>query len=144
VNPAQLSVFASKWAWSHQMNERLTREDLDQFLETGNLYRRSRVSGVVYTDGVKYMADEADANWLIDEIAMAQRRPSVAGEDFQTWTLKVEPSQQALLTCWRAVLTTEEGNGDVVFKKRIDFTDFPLDEISLYCVKGTIMLPTEF
>ena len=30
-----------------------------------------------------------------------------------------------------------------VFRKALDFTDFPLDEISLYCVKGTIMLPTD-
>jgi hypothetical protein len=120
----------------------ITREDIDRFLETGNLYRRSPVSSVVYTDGVKYVADEADANWLIDEIALAQRRPKVAGEKFQAWKLKVEPSQQALLTCWRAAASDDAD--DVVFKKRIDFTDFPLDEISLYCVNGAIMLPTEY
>jgi hypothetical protein len=122
----------------------ITREDLDQFLEMGNLYRRNPLSSVVYTDGVKYMADEADADWLIDEIVRAQRRPRVAGEEFQTWRLKVEPSQQALLTCWRAAPLSDDGADDVVFEKRIDFTDFPLDEISLYCVRGTLMLQNEY
>jgi hypothetical protein len=122
----------------------ITHEDLDQFLEMGNLYRRNPVSSIVYTDGVKYMADEAGADWLIDEIVSAQTRPRVAGEEFQTWQLKVEPSQEAILTCWRAAPLDDDGRDDVVFKKRIDFTDFPLDEISLYCVRGTIMLPSEY
>ena len=39
---------------------------------------------------------------------------------------------------------TFDGRDDVVFKIRIDYTDFPLDEISLYCVRGTIMLPNEY
>jgi hypothetical protein len=122
----------------------ITREDLDSFLEMGNLYRRTPLSNVVYTDGVKYMADEAGADWLIDEIVLAQRRPRVAGEEFQTWKLKVEPSQQASLTCFRAAPLSEDGGDDVVYKKRIDFTDFPIDEISLYCVRGTLMLPNEY
>jgi hypothetical protein len=121
----------------------ITHEDLDQFLEMGNLHRRNPLSSVVYTDGVKFMADEADADWLIDEIVSAQTRPRVAGEEFQTWRLKVEPSQEAVLTCWRAA-PLDDGRDDVVFKKRIDYTDFPLDEISLYCVRGTIMLPNEY
>ncbi|MGA2044139.1 MAG: DUF6876 family protein [Roseiarcus sp.] len=122
----------------------ITREDLDQFLEMGHLHRRGPISSVVYTDGVKYLADEADANWLIDEIVRAQRRPKVAGEAFQTWKLKVEPSQQAVLICRRPAPAGEDGADEVVFKKRIDFTDFPLDEVSLYCVKGMLMLPNEY
>jgi hypothetical protein len=122
----------------------ITREDLDQYLERGQLHRRGPMSGVVYTDGVKYLADEADANWLIDEIALAQRRPKVSGEHFQAWKLKVEPSQQALLVCRRPAPPDEDGGDDVVYKKRIDFTDFPLDEVSLYCVEGTLMLPNEY
>ena len=122
----------------------ITHEDLDQFLEMGNLYRRNPHSSVAYTDGVKFMADEADADWLIDEIVSAQTRPRVAGEQFQTWTLQVEPSQEAVLTCWRAAPLDDDGRDDVVFKKRIDYTDFPLDEVSLYCVRGTIMLPNEY
>ncbi|MGP8173547.1 MAG: DUF6876 family protein [Terracidiphilus sp.] len=27
--------------------------------------------------------------------------------------------------------------------KRIEFTDFPLDSITLYCENGTILLPSE-
>ena len=122
----------------------ITHEDLDQFLEMGNLYRRNPLSSVVYTDGVKFMVDEAGADWLIDEIVSAQTRPRVAGEPFQTWRLQVEPSQEAILTCWRAAPLDTDGRDDVVFKKRIDYTDFPLDEINLYCVRGTIMLPNEY
>jgi hypothetical protein len=41
----------------------------------------------------------------------------VAAEEFQLWTLKVK----------------DDGNGNIVFSKRIPFTDFSLSGIKLYC-----------
>lgn len=31
-----------------------------------------------------------------------------------------------------------------LYSKPIDFTDFPLDSIKIYCVDGVIMLPSEY
>jgi hypothetical protein len=40
---------------------------------------------------VKYVADNVDAYWLIDEIAFAQKyAPRLRNEDFQTWELMVQ------------------------------------------------------
>jgi hypothetical protein len=42
------------------------------------------VRDVLFTDGAKYVADQAGAYWLLDEIAQRSSK-SVAGEAFQHW-----------------------------------------------------------
>jgi hypothetical protein len=87
---------------------------------------------------VQYVAETAGAYWLIDEIAFAQRgNKRVAAEEFQSWKLKVNPDHSARLTC-------EDGNGNVVFSKIIPYSDFPLEEITLYFTNKTILLPSEY
>jgi hypothetical protein len=93
---------------------------------------------VLYTDGAQYLAEQGGAYWLIDEIALAQRyEKRVAAEEFQHWTLKVKDDRKARLTC-------DDGNGNIVFRKEIEFTDFPLEEVSLYFTNNTILLPSEY
>jgi hypothetical protein len=41
-------------------------------------------------------------------------------------------------------LTCEDGNGNAVYRKAIEKTDFPLKEISLYFRNKTILLPSEY
>jgi len=95
-------------------------------------------SNVLFTDGAKYVADQAGACWLRDEIALAQRYgEGVAAELFQSWKLKVNPDHSANLVC-------EDGNGTVVYQKAIEYTDFPLPEIALYFTDNTILLPSEY
>ena len=49
------------------------------------------IRGVIYTEGVRHVADTAGACWLIDEIAFAQKHaPRLRNEDFQTWELMVQ------------------------------------------------------
>ena len=117
---------------------KLTAADLDQFTGSEHWYRHGLVRDVVFTDGAKYVADQAGAYWLLDEIAFAQRAEKrVADEPFQLWKLAVNPERTALLTC-------EDGNGHAVFSKRLDYTDFPLSEIKLYFTDNTILLPGEY
>jgi hypothetical protein len=116
----------------------LTKGDLRQFTGSETWWRHGLVRDVVFTDGAKYVADAGGAYWLLDEIAFAQRGDkAVAGEEFQFWKLTVKPDQTATLTC-------DDGNGHVVFTKRIEFTDFPLEEITLYFTNKTILLPSEY
>jgi hypothetical protein len=116
----------------------LTQADLRQFTGSENWYRHGLVRQVLFTDGAKYVADTAGAYWLLDEIALAQRfTPAVAAEEFQVWTLKVNPDQTATLVC-------DDGNGKAVLTKRIPFTDFPPIGIQLYCTNNTILLPSEY
>lgn len=88
-----------------------------------------------YTEGVKWLADHAEAYWLLDAIASHQLDPKVKAEEFQVWTLQVA-DHKAMLTC-------EDGNGREVTHQRIPYTDFPLREIKLWCEFGTLMLPSE-
>ena len=117
----------------------LTADDLRQFTGSENWYRHGLVPNVLFTDGAKYVADAGGAYWLLDEIALAQRyEKAIAAEEFQLWKLAVNLDQHT------GILTCDDGNGNIVFSKRIPFTDFPLEEISLYFCNNTILLPSEY
>ncbi len=116
----------------------LTAEALYQFTGTENWYRHSLNRKVLYTDGVQYLAEYGGAYWLLDTIAIAQAHVKVvAAEEFQLWTLTVKPDCSAVITC-------DDGNGRIVYKQSLSFSDFPLPEIKLYFRDNVIMLPSEY
>ena len=111
---------------------------LAQFTGSEQFYRHGLVKDIVFTEGVKYVADAAGAYWLLDEIALAQKfQPSVIAEEFQVWDLKVAADQSAVLSCG-------DGNGREVFSKQIKWTDFSTPSITFYVCNGTILLPSEY
>ena len=86
---------------------------------------------------MKFLADNADAHWLIDNIlSNAMHTPEVKAEEFQVWKLVVRPDNTANLYC-------EDGNDNQVTSQAIEFTDFPLPEITLWLEYDTLMLPSE-
>jgi Family of unknown function (DUF6876) len=112
---------------------------LAQFTGSENWYRHQLVPSITYTDGAQYLAEQAGAYWLLDEIAIANGHlAKVRGEEFQVWKLKRDAEGHG------AELVVEDGNDNVVFRKRIEFTDFPLPEIALWCTGNVIMLPSEY
>jgi hypothetical protein len=117
----------------------LAADNLRHFTGSENWYRHGLVRSVLFTDGAKYVADAGGAYWLLDEIALAQRyEKAVAAEEFQLWKLAVNLDQNT------GILTCDDGNGNIVCTKRIPFTDFPLEEFSLYFCNNTILLPSEY
>lgn len=115
----------------------LTKADLTNFTGTENWYRYSMNKNYLYTDGVKYMAEQGGAYWLIDDILLHQHIPAIAKEHFQFWTLKVDDDRKAVLRC-------DDGNGNIIWKQEIPFTDFPLPEIRLYFTDNVLLLPSEY
>jgi hypothetical protein len=116
----------------------LTQDDLRQFTGSEHWYRHGLNRNVVYTDGAQYVAETGGAYWLLDEIALTQLSESrVSREEFQRWKLTVKPDHTATLVC-------EDGNCNPVYSKHIEFTDFPLPEISFYFTDKTILLPSEY
>ena len=104
----------------------------------GGTYRHGINRNVLYTDGAQHVAEHGGAYWLLDEIAIIQPyNQHVAAEEFQVWKLAVHPDRTATLTC-------DDGNGNIVFTKKIEHTDFPLDEITLYFTNDVIHLPSEY
>src|SRR5260370_36884894 len=93
---------------------------------------------LVFTDGVKFLAEAARAYWLIDLVASWQR---VALQDpglreFQLWELHVREDRTALVVCSR-------DSDDVAFTQEGGFTDFPLDYAKLYIEERVLLLPSE-
>jgi len=126
--------------------EKLTAEELEaglrHFYGGDTVYRHPLMRRVVFTEGAAYLADNAGAHWLLDEIATSQMLKEVAAEEFQTWKLKVDTKKCT------GVLTCGDGgkNGRAsrtVYTKRLDYTDFPLPEIALWFENDTICLPSE-
>jgi hypothetical protein len=125
----------------------LTAEALRQFTGTEHWYRHGLIRNVTYTDGAKYVADQAGAYWLLDIIAIAQKfEPKLAGEYFQFWKLTVRENASAVIVC-------EDGQGHELYRQEISFTDFPLPEFAFYCcrdamlgqgVDWVILLPSEY
>jgi len=116
--------------------EDLKKEDLQGFIGTDDYYKHW-TGKLVYTDGVKYVAEKGGAHWLIDAIASYQFK--LSGIPFQIWILRVDLENNT------AVLTMQEDSGEPeLVRQEIKFTDFPLDEIKFYLVDGVLMLPSEY
>lgn len=112
------------------MDKIITHEDLQHF--TGTTQYFSHHLGIMYTDGIQYLAVNAQAYWLIDAIASYKRK-----ERFQVWKFKVSDN--------KGVLTMVEDEGKPIkVKQNIKFTDFPLDEIEIWVVDGVMILPSEY
>ena len=117
---------------------KLTLSDLNQFTGSENWYRHGLNRNVTYTDGAQYLAEKAGAYWLLDAIAICQlHEKRVAAEEFQVWKLTVREDRTATLAC-------DDGNDNIVYTQHIDFTDFPLDEVTLYFANNVIHLPSEY
>lgn len=114
----------------------LKESDLTQFYGTENWYQHGLFPRIVYTDGAKYVADQAGAYWLLDAIVSAQFHSIVRDEEFQNWKLVVKDE--------RGILTCDDGDGNIVYMQDIPYTDFPLPEIKFYFVGKTIMLTSEY
>jgi len=105
---------------------------------TGTEYYHRHWLGLVYTDGIKYLADKAGAHWLIDLVASYQGK--LKREEFQVWRIRVNEKREATVDCWSDV---PEKSKKLV-EQFIPFTDFPLEMYEFYCINGTILLKSEY
>jgi hypothetical protein len=116
----------------------LSKSDLAQFTGSENWYRHGINRNVVYTDGAQHVAEHGRAHWLSrrdrDHSALQQgsRRRGISGVETHRGS-----DRSATLSC-------DDGNDNIVFTKRIEYTDFPLDEITLYFANNVIHLPSEY
>jgi len=89
------------------------------------------------TDGCDYVRNEAKAYWLFDAILSHQLTSTVKKQPFQVWRLKKQEDDTWSLIC-------EDGNKNILVIQRIEFSDFLIDEITIWLVDGVAMLPTEY
>lgn len=121
------------------MPKTLNESELNQFTGTENHYRHP-LTGLTYTDGVQYVADKGGAYWLLDKILGNMKLNRVFRrrelQEFTVWTLHVNADKTALLEAG-------DGNGNSIYKEEINYTDFPLNKISLWFENETLILPSE-
>lgn len=115
------------------------KENLAQFIGTENYYRWSVLfPNFILTDGAKYLAEEAGAYWLMDLIA--SHRGAFHRDTFAVVKLKKREKD------WLVVI--EDGNDNEYARQVIEYSDFPLDDLTLYaCLSEAgwvIMLPSEY
>ncbi|MCA9071158.1 MAG: hypothetical protein KDA84_19655 [Planctomycetaceae bacterium] len=129
---------------------KLTKADLQQFTGSETFYRHVFNRAVVYTEGVKFLAEQAKAHWLIDSIALligSHRFNAAAAKDeriglIHFWKLAVGNNQTAKLEA-RA-----DSPDEPFISENIFWTDFPLDEADIWAAHDgdhwTLMLPSEY
>lgn len=132
------------------LNATELKQGLGNFCGTDGYHRLTIFPGIVGTDGVAWLAKNAECFWLIDEIAIAQRtvraiRDNPALQDMQFWQLNVTGTKATLVCC--------EDEGRPVYEKEIEYTDFPLSEIRIWVAAAgdpegntfkVMMLPNEY
>ncbi|NMF63281.1 hypothetical protein DP113_34655 (plasmid) [Brasilonema octagenarum UFV-E1] len=111
--------------------------DLKQFIGSDIIYKHWL--GIGFTEGVKYLADTAEAYWLIDAIASHQTQTFLSNtklQYFQIWHLLVKGKSGTLICEWD---TDKE-----ILRQELEYTDFSLSSIKLYLVQRVLMLPNEY
>ena len=94
---------------------------------------------LLVTPGVKELADDHGAYWLIDAIASHQTaKLDQQCDGFQLWELTVQDDASATLTCRR------DKNEPAAVEQAIPFTDYPRKHLKLYVCDNVLMLPEEY
>ena len=124
-------------AMSQVMNTHELQNNLSQFTGSENFYRV--MPRLVITDGVQYLARQANSYWLVSAIYSHLITQPICS-DFVVARLTVSEKT--------ADLVLDDGNDQIIAEQAIDYTDFPLDAISIYCSyrekTWVLLLPSEY
>ncbi len=103
-------------------------------------------SKTLLTDGVSWLAKNTGSYWLMDIIGSIES--IISKEDFTVCKLVVNKDHTA-------VFTVDDGNKNLLYTQKLEYTDFPLPEIKMYAnkqyldvdginYKRIVMLPSEY
>ena len=122
---------------SQVMNTNELQHNLNQFTGTENYYRV--MPRLVITDGVQYLASQANCYWLMSAI-YSHLVSNAIYSAFVVVRLNVSGKS--------ADLILDDGNNGIICTQHIEYTDFPLREMKLYCVSQgkywVLLLPSEY
>jgi len=96
-----------------------------------------------FTDGLKYLANAADCFWLITDTSVIAKSLMNRSE-FITIDFKRLSEEKQISTGYEAEIIYSDGNDNILEKHKYRATDFPLDELRLFFVNDTLMLPSEY
>lgn len=96
-----------------------------------------------YTNGLKYLANVAKCYWLITDASVIAKS-LMSKSYFITIDFKKLTDAKQDYTGYEAEMIYSDGNGNIFETHRYNVTDFPLDELRLFFVNNTLMLPSEY
>lgn len=110
----------------------LELKDLGQYYGTTQYYN---VMGANVTDGVGYIMQNGYGWFVTDMVVMLKMDDKLKGQEFLAVKLKVKDN--------KATATIEDGNGDVLYTQKYDYTDAKRD-LTLYYTNNVLMLSGEY
>ena len=113
------------------------KAELRQFTGSEQLFYNPLFPRCRYTEGVRHLAEQAGAYWLLDHIFAHQSLAILEDQPFQVWKITVRDDESARIE-------VEDGNRHSLKSFRIPYTDFPFPEFTLWCVDGVLLLPSEY
>ena len=114
------------------------KSQLRNFCGTETWFSHPLFRKFLYTEGVQFLATQAECYWLLDLIFGFQiDQQAVWNEPFQCWDLKVTENKAGTLIC-------DDGNGNIVFTHNLAFTTFPMESIRLYFTDNVLLLTSEY
>ena len=123
-----------------QVNE--IKEGLQHFHGTEMFYQIPLLK-TRFTDGLKYLSEVAECFWLITDTSVIAKSLMNRSE-FITIDFKRLDKEKQDFTGYEAEIIYSDGNDTILEKQRYSLTDFPLDELRLFFVNDTLMLPSEY
>ena len=96
-----------------------------------------------FTNGIKYLADVANCFWLVTDTSVIAKNLMNKSYFITIDFKRLTKDEQEEFGC-EAFITYGDGNDNILEKHRYNVTDFPLDEIRLFFVDNTLMLPSEY
>lgn len=118
------------------MTTTINSNDLAHFTGSENRYFHPFFRAFNYTDGVQYVGANG-ASWLVTDIlAVLCTKRKVAVESFVCITFTCKDG--------KGVIVWDDGNGKVLHRQKVDFTDFPLPSIKFFATDRMLMLASEY
>lgn len=110
--------------------------ELAQYRGSSQFFYNPLFPSFHYTEGVKFLAEQAGAYWFLDFVFSNQATDAIRLEGFQVWEIQVVDS--------KAFIKVGDGNENIVAEFEIPFTDFPLTEYSVWFVNNVLLLKSEY
>jgi hypothetical protein len=119
------------------MDAQQLKAGLENFWGTELWHRNPMYGGMLYTDGVKFFADNAGggAHWFLDIVGTEVMDIHKRGEEFIVVQLVSNGDSAKILA--------DDGNGNLLWHREIDLTDCPAGCWKFYLENSVFMLPSE-
>ncbi len=118
------------------------QEDLQQFCGSQQMFQLPLIK-TRFTDGVHYLAQKASCFWLITDASLFAKN-LINKSHFITIDFRRLSETEKIEKGYEAIMSYGDGNENILETHRYGVTDFPLDELRLYFVNVTLMLPNEY